>query len=323
MLRLFGPILATTLLLGTPLAGCGQPAETPADAPAAAKAALPTKPGETFRECPECSEMVVIPPGKFTMGADGGEPERYEGPVHAVEIKKPFAVGVIPVTNAQFRAFIQDTNYKPAEKCAVRQNGEYVRPEGTSWLNPGLGRTPADNEPVVCINWYDAKAYVDWVAKKTGAPYRLMSEAEWEYVAKAGTTTLYPWGDNPEDACKYGNLLDASANTSSLISGTPTKCSDGYPEQAPTGMFAPNAFGVRDMVGNAWTWTADCYLMPYAANAPTDGSPYLGPEGCDRRSVRGSAWGTTVSRARPTFRGRDPMDRLSQLFGVRIARDLT
>lgn len=279
------------------------------------------KPGATFRDCADCSEMVVIGPGTFQMGAEGGEPERYEGPVHAIRIDYSFAVGVIPVTNAQFGAFIKDSGHKAAKDCWVPLDGTYKEIEGSSWADPAFGRPPRDDEPVVCIDWRDARAYVEWLAKKTGQPYRLLSEAEWEYVARAGTTTRFPWGDDPEEACKHSNLLDASASRKALVVGEPTKCSDGYATLAPAGSFAPNAFGVRDMIGNVWTWAQDCYVMPYAADTPTDGSAYEGGK-CDRRSVKGASWATTTLRARPTFRGRDPETLVSQLFGVRVARDL-
>ncbi len=285
----------------------------------AASVARP-KPGVTFRDCADCSQMVVVGPGRFEMGADGGEPERYEGPVHPVEIRRAFAIGVVPVTYAQFRTFVQATGHKAATDCVVPRDGSYVVAKGVDWREPGLGRKPLDTEPVVCIDWRDATAYVAWLGQKTGKPYRLLSEAEWEYAARAGAKTLYPWGQNPADACTYANLLDASASARVVVEGKQNACSDGYPTLAPVGRFAPNGFGVRDMIGNVWTWTQDCYVMPYPAEARDERAYQAGT--CDRRSVRGASWATNVTRARPTFRGRDPVNRVSQLFGLRVARDL-
>ncbi|PEQ12604.1 hypothetical protein B2G71_09825 [Novosphingobium sp. PC22D] len=282
--------------------------------------AAPT-PGTTFVDGEGLPEMVVIAPGEFDMGADGGEPGRYEGPVHHVTIDYSFAVGVTPVTYAQFAKFVDDTGYEAATGCWVPREGTYVEIEGSNWQNPAIGREPEPGEPVVCIDWNDAKAYVDWLASTTGEPYRLLSEAEWEYVARAGTMTRFTWGDDPEGACENANLLDASGPKAMIVTGEPTECSDGYPGLAPAGSFAPNAFGVRDMVGNVWTWVEDCYAMPYPEDGPTNGKPQL-EKGCDRRGARGSSWGTTYSRAHPTFRGRDPVTLVSQLFGVRVARDL-
>lgn len=279
------------------------------------------QPGQTFRDCADCPEMVVIPSGTFQMGAEGGEPQRYEGPVRPVKIDYNFAVAVTPVTNAEFRRFTQETGYEAGKDCWIPLEGKYKQMPGTNWQNPGLGREIRDNEPVICVNWRDAQAFVGWLKQKTGKSYRLLSEAEWEYTARAGGTSRFPWGEDPEGACKSANLLDASAPKAALVVGQPTKCSDGYATLSPVDAFPPNAFGVRDMIGNVWTWVQDCYVMPYPADVPSDGSAYEGGA-CERRSVRGASWGTTTLRSRATFRGRDPETLVSQVFGFRIARDL-
>lgn len=287
-------------------------------APFAATGKAPAKP---FKDCRDCPGMVRIAPGAFDMGADAGEEGRYEGPVHRVTIAKPFAIGVDPVTNAQYRAFVKATGHKSATDCIVPMEGTYKAVKGADWTDPQLGRKLRDDEPVVCVDWNDARAYVGWLAKKTGKPYRLLSEAEWEYVARAGRMTRFPWGDDPLDGCANANLMDASAPAEAHVEGKAVTCSDGYANLAPVGRVKPNAFGAREMVGNAWTWVEDCYEMPYPAAAPTDGSAYTSGA-CDRRSVRGASWATNVTRARPTFRGRDPVDRVSSLFSIRVARDL-
>lgn len=280
-----------------------------------------TAPGSNFQECRDCPTMVVVPKGDFVMGAEAGEEGRYEGPEHPVKIARAFAIGLNPVTVAQFRYFVEATGYRAATDCIVPRNGTYEKVPGSDWRDPAMGRPPKDDEPVVCINWNDGKAYVSWLAKTTGKPYRMLSEAEWEYVARGKKRTRFPWGDDPADACKNANLMDASVPASARVEGSAATCSDGYPALSPVGKFAPNAFGVNEMVGNVWTWVQDCYVMPYPKNTPTDGSAYEEP-GCERRSVRGASWGTNVTRARPTFRGRDPVDRLSGLFSLRVARDL-
>lgn len=315
MKSLFGSVCTVALITAGLTVASTASAETQTGA-----ITTPLKAGTTFKECDDCPEMVAIPKGSFTMGAEGGEPERYEGPVREVTIAKSFAAGVIPVTYGQYRAFIKDTNYQSGVDCIIPVDGAYKAVPGLNWEDPGIGRAPRDDEPVVCIDWKDAKAYVDWVASKTGQPYRMLSEAEWEYVARAGKMARFTWGDNPEDACKHSNLMDSSAPKSVMVAGKPTECSDGFETLAPAGHYPPNDFGVRDMVGNVWSWVQDCYVMPYPAG-PLDGSAYESTE-CPRRSVRGASWATSVSRAHPTFRGRDPEDRLSQLFGLRIARDL-
>jgi formylglycine-generating enzyme required for sulfatase activity len=285
------------------------------------KPAKTQKAGQRFQDCRDCPQMVVIPTGKFVMGAEAGEEGRYEGPEHAVAIARSFAIARDPITVAQFRTFVTATGYKAATDCIVPRNGTYEKVPGSDWRDPAMGRPPKDDEPVVCINWNDAQAYVKWLAKTSGKPYRMLTEAEWEYVAKDRKRTRFPWGDNPADACANANLMDASVPAAQRVEGAAQTCSDGYAALAPVGKFKANSFGVNEMVGNVWTWVQDCYVMPYPKDTPTDGSAYETPA-CERRSVRGASWGTNVTRARPTFRGRDPVDRLSGLFSLRVARDL-
>lgn len=301
--------LLLLLALGL-LAGC---AATSGDDPAMA--------GRTFRDCADCPEMVVVPPGRFMMGFDGGEPERYEGPVREVAIARPFAAGRTEVTVAQFRKFVAATGYRAARGCYAWDGKAPSLLPDADWADPGYGRPVGDEEPAICLDWRDATAYVAWLAAKTGQPYRLLTEAEWEYVAKAGSRATFPWGDDPAAGCRYANLYDESAARAIGAPIVPTPCDDGYAGVAPVGRFAPNAFGLHDMTGNAWEWVQDCYAMPYPP-LPVDGTAQQ-TTGCDRRGVRGGSWITETSRQRPTFRGRDPEDRVSQIFGFRVAKDVT
>jgi len=279
------------------------------------------KPGTVFSDCEGCGEMVIIPPGSFRMGFHGTVADRYEGPVRTIVHARPFAVGVTAVTNGQFARFVADTGHKTPKNCILAMEGTYKVVPEADWQNPGYGRSVREDEPVVCIGWDDAVAYAAWLKAKTGKPYRLLSESEYEYVARGGGTTLFPWGDSADDACRFTNLLDASANRGAGVTGGPVACDDGFPGVAPVGSFPANAYGVKDIIGNSWSWVQDCYAMPYPVDMPTDGRAQE-THGCDRRSVRGSSWATTATWARTTFRGRDPVDRISGLFGVRVARDL-
>jgi formylglycine-generating enzyme required for sulfatase activity len=288
------------------------------------------KAGATFKDCATCPELVVVPPGSFTQGREGRdvvEPVRYEGPVHRVTIGYAFAVGKTEVTNGQFKEFADATGHKANDTCNIWDGKRAFSTPNTGWRNPQYGRPPADNEPGACLSWLDAKAYIAWLSAKTGKTYRLLTESEWEYAARGGdTTTQFTWGDNPDDACATANVGDLSTNDLKPPF-TPRKlkaanCSDGYPFIAPAGALKPNAFGLHDMIGSVWEWVEDCYVMPYPANTPTDGSAYLGPEGCDRRVSKGGSWGSTIERQIPTFRGRDPETLTSQVFGFRVARDL-
>ncbi|MCU0759419.1 MAG: formylglycine-generating enzyme family protein [Steroidobacteraceae bacterium] len=303
---------------GSVAGGQSSTASTVATASRAASA-----PGSRFRDCPDCPEMVVVPPGEFAMGFDGGEPQRYEGPVRRVRIGYAFAVGRTEVTNAQYRRFVERSGHRTTDAgCEVPtpDRRALVALPGTSWADPGYGRPIRDDEPVACVRWSDAKAYVSWLSGVTGRRYRLLTEAEWEYAARAGTAGQHTWADE-KDACRTANVFDrASARGGVSTTYAPADCDDGFATVAPVGSLAPNAFGLHDMIGNVWEWIEDCYEMPYSAT-PADGSAQL-TRGCERRGSRGGGWRSVISRQTPTFRGRDPEALTSQIFGFRIARDL-
>ena len=278
--------------------------------------------GAVFKDCADCPEMVVIPPGDFVMGYDGGvNDERYEGPVRDVSIGYAFALGRVEVTQAQYAEFVQSTGHVSGTGCAIWNGETWYHTPGADWRDPGYGRPPAGNEPVACVTWRDVYAYTLWLTAKTGQPYRLATEAEWEYAARAGVTGTYAWGDDPDGGCAVANHYD-QAGKDPNIPHVPVNCDDGFAGVAPVGSMEPNAFGLYDMIGNVWEWVADCYIMPIP-DEPTDGSAVQKPGLCDRRAVKGGAWSSALSWQRPTFRGRDPEDRISHIFGFRVARDLT
>ena len=277
--------------------------------------------GAVFQDCAECPEMVVVPPGSFTMGFDGGEEERYEGPVRKITIDYAFALGRVEVTQAQYAAFVKATGHVSGTGCAIWNGKDWYFTPGADWRDPGYGRDPAPDEPVVCVTWNDVKAYSVWLAQMTGQPYRLASESEWEYAARAGTMGTYTWGDDPNGGCAVANHYD-QAGYSPKRTFVPAECDDGFAMVAPVGSLAPNPFGLYDMTGNVWEWVEDCYFMPVPLE-PVDGSPVQASGTCDRRAVKGGSWSSSLFWQRPTFRGRDPLDRISHIFGFRIARDLT
>jgi formylglycine-generating enzyme required for sulfatase activity len=306
-LRRFNRMAALTLWL---LACCGS------------GTAISLEPGASFKECADCPTMMVVPAGSFTMGFEGGEEGRYEGPVRKVTVGKSFAVGLYEVTQAEYRAFVEATGRTGPAGCNVLRRGtnKLERDESLSWRDPGYGRPPRDDDPVACISWDDAQAYVAWLRRISGQPYRLLTEAEWEYVARAGSASAYPWGEDPDQACLHGNVYDRSGSALGFPV-KPAACDDGYEQIAPVGRFRANRFGLHDLVGNVWEWVEDCYEMPYGAT-PVDGSAQR-LKGCDRRGSRGGGWRSDVSRQRPSFRGRDPSTLLSAVFGLRVARDLS
>ena len=279
--------------------------------------------GAVFKDCAHCPEMVVIPPGEFDMGFDGGEPDRYEGAVHHVKISAPFALGRYELTTGEYREFVKATGHISGTDCNIATGADVNFVKGRDWQNPGYyGRAAKANDPVVCVNWLDVRAYVDWLAKRTGKPYRLISESEWEYAARAGSYTPYPWGEAADQGCITANIYDRTAAKALKLKVPPADCTDGSAAMAAVGSRKPNPFGLYDIIGNAWEWLEDCYAVPYAADVPVDGKPYEAPGTCERRVVRGGGWSSGTFRDRSSWRGRDKVDLVTYLFGTRIARDL-
>ncbi|MBK7352961.1 MAG: SUMF1/EgtB/PvdO family nonheme iron enzyme [Nitrosomonas sp.] len=232
-------------------------------------------------------QMVRIPPGSFIMGSPESETGRKsdESPQRKVTIAYPFEIGRYEVTFAQYDAFSKDTNRKlPSDQ--------------------GWGR---DDRPVISVSWDDAQAYVQWLVKKTGKKYRLPTEAEWEYVARAGTSTAYWWGD-------------VIGQNNAVCNGCGSQWDNK--QTAPVGSFKPNAFGVYDTAGNVWEWTQDCWHGDYT-NAPLDGTAWLERNGgdCSHRVVRGGSWVSGPRGLRSADRYGDGSGVSNLNTGFRVARD--
>jgi formylglycine-generating enzyme required for sulfatase activity len=278
---------------------------------------------DSFKDCETCPVMVVVPAGAFTMGSPENEQGRYpdESPQHVVTIKRPIAIGKFEVTVDEFAAFVNETGYDSGSKCLTLEDGKSEVRDGRSWRDPGYPQT--GSYPVGCVNWSDAKAYLGWLTKKTGKGYRLLTEAEWEYAARAtttpGSTSRYTFGDDESAMCRYGNAADQTAIKKIPGAGTWTvfPCNDGYAYAAPVGTFAPNAFGLYDVHGNISEWTEDCYNNNYSG-APLDGSAWMGGD-CDHRIVRAGTWGSSPRNVRLARRFMDRSDLRSQGIGFRVA----
>jgi formylglycine-generating enzyme required for sulfatase activity len=249
--------------------------------PRSASALLPRT---VFRDGAWAPEMVIVPAGVFLMGSPDTERghARGEEPLHEVRISQAFAVGRTAVTFEQWDACIR------AGCCSHR-------PGDDAW-----GR---DQRPVINVSWEDAQTYLAWLSDTTGTQYRLLTEAEWEYSARAGTSTCYPWGDQP------GQNLANFEGSSSRWSGKQT---------APVGSFEPNDFGLFDMIGNVWEWVQDCFHGDYTG-APTDGSAWEDKDG-SLRVMRGGSWNTASPRCAHRHGGRS--DSRYQNLGFRVARML-
>lgn len=291
---------------------------------AARKAVAVPKIGETFHDCPDCPEMVVVPAGAFLMGSPESEEGRYddEGPQRTVNIAEPFAVGKFEVTRDEFEAFVSAAGHKVADECYQWTGSEWKKQSG-SYLKPGFEQT--GRHPAVCVRWDDAKAYVAWLSKKTGQSYRLLTEAEWEYAARGVTAATpqprYHFGNDADGLCDYANGADQSAKQK-FKDWTVSNCTDGNVFTAPTGSFKPNAFGLFDMHGNVWEWVEDCYHDSYKG-APDDGSAWTTACTEGRRVLRGGSWGVNPRYLRSASRfGSSTVDRVSY-FGFRVARSLT
>ena len=247
------------------------------------------KPGDSFKECAqECPEMIVVPAGSFTMGGTNAAQQ----PRHGVTIAKPFAVAKYELTFADWDA------------CVAGGGCNGYKPPDQGW---GRGQ-----QPVINVNWDDAQAYVAWLSQVTGKAYRLLSEAEYEYATRAGTTTTYPWGD---DIKLNGQAMADCDGCGSKWDGQQT---------APVGFFPANKFGLYDMVGNVFEWTEDCVHNNYNG-APTDGSAWLKANGgdCTNRILRGGSWIGSPDFLRSAARLRNPTDFRVSYLGFRVGRTLS
>ncbi len=241
-----------------------------------------------------------------------------EKPRHKVTVK-PFSIGRYEVTKAQYAAFVKDTRHPSGDSCWSFTTGEWKEQTGADWRKPGFAQD--DQHPAICVNLDDALAYIAWLNDKTGLTYRLPTEAEWEYAARAGTDTARYWGDNPDEACLFANVGDETVKQQ--IPGWRLDihhCTDGYAYTAPVGRFKPNAFKLYDMLGNVWEWT--CSKYPDKDNSPYDGSEFSCTNDANsRRTVRGGAWNGRPHSVRSAYRDRDnPANRYGNL-GFRLAQD--
>ena len=265
------------------------------------------KAGETFRDCDACPLMMTIPAGEFSMGSAPGAAEGNgdESPVHRVRFAKAFALGVNEVTRDEFTRFANEVELESAGECQVVRDEQWQTIQGLDWKNPGFAQT--DTDPVVCVNWREAKQYVEWLSRKAGRVYRLPSEAEWEYVAvrgSAGRVLSHELANYGAEKCCAGR----------------TEGHDTWQYTAPAGSFPADALGLHDVLGNVWEWLADCYRESYEG-APVDGRPR--EDSCNgKRVVRGGSYGDGSALLRSAYRLRGPEAGRYATLGFRVARDL-
>ena len=336
-----GSLKSSTWLLALTAAFTLSACSTPSPQAAATTASLTDSLGIRF---------VPIPAGEFRMGSDEppdvlarafpyAEPRRLaalgdEAPVHRVRITHAFWLGATEVTVGQFRRFLQASGYVPesvrdgtggygynaAYDPARTARGDAFegRDARYSWQNPGFAQT--DHHPVVNVSWNDAAAMARWLSAREGVTYRLPTEAEWEYAARAGSRTRYPAGDDPAVLLTSANTFDrAVAPLWPRWQDRAGSGSDGQRFTAPVASYAPNAFGLYDMIGNAWEWCADWYGEDYYAHSPADDPP--GPASGQVRVRRGGSWHTWPLYARVAFRNWNTPDTRYVLVGFRLLRE--
>jgi formylglycine-generating enzyme required for sulfatase activity len=236
-------------------------------------------------------EMVLIPAGSFRMGDIQGSGESDEQPVHQVSVNK-FAMGKYEVSFAEYDKFAEDTGRK--------------KPDDEGW---GRG-----NRPVINVSWHDATAYAKWLSNQTGKLYRLPTEAEWEYAARAGTETKYWWGNDSNQACSYANVHDNTSKEKNGFLWTHHKCTDDYAQTAPVGSFQPNEFGLSDMLGNVWEWTCSEYEDKYKGKE----KECINHNSNKNLVLRGGSWFNSPWYLRTAFRRRYTPDHRHDYNGFRV-----
>jgi formylglycine-generating enzyme required for sulfatase activity/imidazolonepropionase-like amidohydrolase len=273
----------------------------------------------SYRDCPDCPELVVLPAGTFTMGSPtseknwavsrGAAPASVsdEAPQHRVSVRS-VALGKYDVTRGEYAAFVRATGHPDGDGCG-HDGAKWNKLPNASWRNPGFAQS--DRDPVVCVSWHDARAYIAWLNTRVHTPgspatdgrYRLPAESEWEYAARAGTTAAFWWGDKDVDVgdhAWYESNADAQTH--------------------PVGGKPANAFGLHDMAGNVWQWTEDCYADDYTG-APSNGSAAEAPANC-MRVDRGGSWLYPSWLLRSATRERNPADYRDVVMGFRVAKTL-
>jgi formylglycine-generating enzyme required for sulfatase activity len=294
--------------------------------------------------------LLRIPAGEFVMGSE--EPiaslhkayplaENYrlenlsdEAPAHKVRITQPFYMGATEVTVGQFRQFVARSGYVPESMAdgtgGYGYNAQYDASKSQrgdafegrdvrySWQNPGFAQT--DAHPVVNVTWNDAQALAAWLSQQEGRSYRIPTEAQWEYAARGTTTTRYHCGNDPKCLLQVANTFDGAAQAFwPQFAANALPGNDGYAFTAPVASFAPNAFGLYDMHGNAWEWTQDLYGEDYYAKSPVDD-----PKGPDDGQVyvrRGGSWHTWSLYARSSYRNWNSAQTRYTLVGIRLIAD--
>jgi formylglycine-generating enzyme required for sulfatase activity len=266
--------------------------------------------------CTSLPEMVVIPAGTAIVGASADDPFKNpdELPERRIVIREPFAVSRYEITRDQYAAFVRATHRPVGGDCLTDRvkTGDWQIDANTTFRDPGFAQ--AGNHPVACVSWEEAQAYVAWLNAQTSGGYRLLTETEWEYVARGGATQnfVYPWGNDAARGCPFANIFDRTAmkkyaaiDTSGYKVFDPMGCDDGVLNTSPVGSLQPNAFGVYDMIGNVAEWVDGCF-----------------DPACARRFIKGGSWGSLAHNSRIAERIAYSPTHRDDSIGIRVARTL-
>jgi formylglycine-generating enzyme required for sulfatase activity len=276
----------------------------------------------SFKDCGTCPDMIVLPTGEFMMGSPTSENGHIdiEGLPRRVTISKRIAIGKFEVTVEQMSAFIAETGMNIGGSChLITDPGRTVAhwsDASASMLTPGFDITPS--HPAVCISWHEAQSYVAWLHRRTGKPYRLPTEAEWEYAARAGTATRYSFGNDETSLCGYARFADLG---SQFGWGDGCRSNVAAYGTTPVGALKPNPWGLFDMHGNAWEWVEDCWT-PNPQEMPVDGSAFSRPGSCETGVIRGGSFAAGSRRVRSAIRS--PVRTTKHFYntGLRVALSL-
>ncbi|MCF7752350.1 SUMF1/EgtB/PvdO family nonheme iron enzyme [Bacillus subtilis subsp. subtilis] len=275
-------------------------------------------------------QMIVVPHGGFQMGAGDTEhgASDAEKPSHYVRFERGFALSITEVTVADFRRYVQASNARPRATrrghsiVYDERSGNFVRHSGVDWQSDYNGAPALANSPVMHVSVRDAEHYAIWLSEQTGRSYRLPSEAEFEYVLRAGSSGRYPWGDAGTPPPRSGNFTGAEDVSPSgrRWYNAFVGYGDGWWGPAPVASFEPNAWGVHDVAGNLSEWVADCWHASYR-RAPADGAAWFNP-GCRQRVIRGGNWANAPEQTRAAWRQSQDSDTTSARIGFRLVRGI-
>ena len=275
-------------------------------------------------------QMIVVPHGGFQMGAGDAElgASDAEKPSHYVRFERGFALSITEVTVADFRRYVQASNARPRATrrghsiVYDERSGNFVRHSGVDWQSDYNGGPALANAPVMHVSVRDAEHYAIWLSEQTGRSYRLPSEAEFEYVLRAGSSGRYPWGDAGTPPPRSGNFTGAEDVSPSgrRWYNAFVGYGDGWWGPAPVASFEPNAWGVHDVAGNLSEWVADCWHASYR-RAPADGAAWFNP-GCRQRVIRGGNWANAPEQTRAAWRQSQDSDTTSARIGFRLVRGI-